>query len=73
MNWREHGPPHFHVRYGDVRASVTIHGLRSAGGNLPPRVRREVAAWAAAHAAELTANWNLARRSLPLHRISPNR
>ncbi len=73
MNWREHGPPHFHVRYGSLAASITLGGLRFAGGVLPPRVRREVTSWAAAHAAELAANWRLARRMLPLHRIAPDR
>ena len=36
--WQEHGVPHFHAKYGNHRASVSISELTVLEGELPPRV-----------------------------------
>lgn len=55
----EHNPPHFHVYYNEFRASVDIHTCEIIDGELPPRQRRLVMAWAEIHREDLMADWNL--------------
>jgi hypothetical protein len=66
-----HGPPHFHVRYGNQRALVGIESLSVIGGELSPRVRGLVGEWAALHRLELREAWNLAAQHAPLKPIAP--
>lgn len=65
------GRPHFHARYGKTEASVDIESLAVVAGELPPRARRLVIEWAAAHQAELSDNWARAREHLPLMPVEP--
>ena len=65
------GRPHFHARYGEAEASVDIESLAVIAGELPPRARRLVTEWAAAHQAELRDNWERARDHQPLVSIEP--
>jgi hypothetical protein len=71
MNYSDHAPPHFHVRYGDQRALIAIESLALLRGHLSPRVFGMVMEWAALHQAELVRNWGLARQQLPLESIAP--
>jgi len=57
MYFDDHGPPHFHVRYGDRRAVVAIDPLELLAGHLPPRVLGLVMEWAELHLRELLENW----------------
>ena len=66
----DHLPPHFHARYGNDRATVTLDGI-VLGGALPARALALVRAWAQLHRVELEADWDLARRGQPLLRIAP--
>lgn len=72
MFWREQNHPvaHFHVRYGEHRASVAIDGTVLAG-SLPPRALSLVREWAKLHEAELLANWERVQRLEPLVPIDP--
>jgi len=65
------GRPHFHAHYGETEASVDIETLAIVAGDLPPRARRLVTEWAAAHRAELSENWKLARTHQRLQPIEP--
>jgi uncharacterized protein DUF4160 len=47
MYFNDHAPPHFHVRYGDYRAKVSIDASALTDGYLPPRVLGLVTEWAA--------------------------
>jgi len=70
MFYNEHGPPHFHVRYGEHRASVEV----SSGvvlGSLPARTASLLDEWRVARQAELLDNWELARKGRPLVPIPP--
>ena len=70
MYFRDHPPPHFHVRYGERRATVEIvSGLTD--GTLPPRARRMVEEWRSRHAGELLQCWERARADGPLPSIAP--
>lgn len=71
MYYREHSPPHFHVRYGDHRGVFTIADLRLTEGWLPKRVVSLVLEWAFEHREELMQDWELAAQRRPLRRIAP--
>lgn len=71
MYFNDHPPPHFHARYGNQRALVSIESLTLIRGRLSPRVLGLVVEWASAHQAELMKNWRLARDEQPLNRIPP--
>lgn len=67
----EHPPPHFHVQYGEYRASVSIDGLEVVDGDLPPRAARLVYDWAKLHKQELRDNWSRAQAHETLLPIEP--
>jgi uncharacterized protein DUF4160 len=71
LNYNDHPPPHFHVRYAEQRATVTIESLTVLEGHLSPRVLGLVVEWASAHQMELMEDWDLARQQQPLNRIAP--
>ncbi|MEK6806244.1 MAG: DUF4160 domain-containing protein [Pseudomonadota bacterium] len=71
MYWREHNPPHFHVKYAEYRAEVNIRTLKLLGGSLPPRAKKMTLEWARLHRAELLADWNLCQSELPPRQIAP--
>ena len=68
----QHHKPHFHVFYGEYKASVSIEGELLAG-SLPVKQLRMVQAWAAIHEDELYAAWNQAVRNRPFPKIEPLR
>ena len=52
----DHNPPHFHVRYGDYRCTVTI-SKGVVKGELPRKALKKVFEWMDEHHDELMANW----------------
>lgn len=52
-----HRIPHFHVRYGEYRASYRIDPVLHLAGRLPRRQHRFVEAWAELHQQELQDAW----------------
>ena len=58
MYFDEHNLPHFHVRYNDFRAVISIRDLNILAGRLPARVRGLVEEWAEQHQAELAHMWH---------------
>ena len=71
MNYNDHEPPHFYVRYGEQKAIILIESLALDRGSLPPRAMGMVLEWALKHKDELLANWYLARDHKPLNQIKP--
>jgi hypothetical protein len=71
MHYNDHEPPHFHVRYAEQRAIVSIETLEALEGRLSPRISILVLEWTLAHRSELWRNWHLARSGEPLSRIPP--
>jgi len=67
MYFDEHNPPHFHVRYNDYRAIISIHDLNQLEGNLPARVRGLVLEWTEIHQQELLTMWN----TKEFHKLEP--
>ena len=71
MYYRDHPPAHFHARYGDQEAIISIGNLEVLEGDLPRRAVRLVREWAHLHAKELAADWERARNAEPLIPIPP--
>ena len=71
MYYNDHSPPHFHARYGDQKALISIESLTILRGQLSPRVLGLVVEWASAHQSELMEDWRLARSDEPLKKIPP--
>jgi len=71
MFYKDHSPPHFHAKYAESRALISIEGLTVIRGNLMPRALALVIEWASMHKNELLENWELARRQAPLNPIEP--
>jgi hypothetical protein len=67
----DHAPAHFHARQGGHEVAIAIETLAIIRGRLTPRAHALVVEWAAMHADELIADWELARSGLPLRRIAP--
>lgn len=73
MYWGDHGPPHFHARYGGEKASIAIDDLSVLAGDLPPRVLGLVVEWGALHKNELDLAWRKASENEPVDPIEPLR
>ena len=71
MYYRDHEPPHFHVRYAGHRALVGVRPVALLAGSIPPRVFGLVSEWALLNEAELILDWDRARRGEPLMPIPP--
>lgn len=67
---REHGPPHFHAKYGDYEITVNIE-TGVVTGQFPPRALRHVLEWYDLHRTALMQNWDLAQERQPLNKIPP--
>lgn len=70
MFYRDHDPPHFHVRVGEHEATVRI-GDGFVAGKLPSWARERVLDWLDSHRDELHDNWMRARAHRSLQRIAP--
>jgi hypothetical protein len=71
MYYSEHPPPHFHVRYGNHKAVISIESPTLLHGTLPPRVHGLVIEWAALHRDQRLENWQAAKARYPLQTIEP--
>lgn len=71
MYYQEHNPPHFHVRYNEYKAAISIKDLALLNGKLPPRVFGIVIEWATRHQQELMEDWELAVKLQALKPIKP--
>lgn len=71
MYYNDHAPPHFHAKYAEHEAELTIDTLESIAGSLPRRALALVLEWAVLHREELRTNWDAARRGEMLSPIAP--
>jgi hypothetical protein len=69
--YNEHNPPHFHARYSDQKASISIEDLRVMEGSLPPRALGLVMEWASQHKLELLHSWEQAKNNQQPDKIEP--
>lgn len=68
---RHHSAPHFHARYAEFEASISIHDGEVLAGELPRKQLRLVQAWTELHRDELIADWELAVSGETPYKIAP--
>ena len=71
MHYSEHNPPHFHARYGDFSAVVSILDSSILSGFLPNKQLKIVLAWAQINQDELMQNWELMKNRKEPNTIKP--
>jgi len=71
MYFDEHNPPHFHAKYGEERAVVSINELKVMEGRLSRRPLSLVLEWANEHRNELLKNWNNLQTTGEYAKIAP--
>jgi len=71
MHFKDHNPPHFHVRYNDNRALISINELNVLDGYLPARILGLVMEWAQMHKEELLKNWDMVKNTGKYVKIDP--
>lgn len=71
MYYNDHGPAHFHARYGDSVVRIAIEDGQILSGEFPPRARGLVLEWLELHRNELREDWLLAKQRKPLIKIAP--
>ena len=71
MYFDDHNPPHFHVKYNDFRALISINELLLIEGKLPARVLGLVVEWAELHKKELLENWDMVQKTGNYFKIKP--
>jgi len=59
---REHGVPHFHLRWPDGRASINIETLEVIIGSPPAIIFSEARAWAEENRERIWAEWHKLNR-----------
>ena len=66
----DHNPPHFHARYGDYEAIITIkEGI--VKGELPKKILKDVFKWMELHQKELEINWERLQAGQEIIKIEP--
>jgi hypothetical protein len=70
MNYREHGPPHFHAWYAGHNITVNIAD-GAVNGEMPKRALTLILEWWQLHREELSTNWGLAEARKPLMNVQP--
>jgi hypothetical protein len=71
MYFDDHNLPHFHVRYNDDRALVSISELTVLDGHLPARILGLVIEWAELHKEELMQDWDMVKTTGNYFKIDP--
>lgn len=59
MFFKDHAPPHFHVKYAEYKAIIEINALTVIEGKLPRRALNLVLDWAELHRSALLDDWQL--------------
>jgi hypothetical protein len=71
MYFDEHNPPHFHAKYNEDRAVISINELKVMEGRLPKRALSLVLEWANEHRDEMLSNWNSLQTTGEYSNIAP--
>lgn len=71
MYHNEHGPPHFHAKYGEHKAMVRFDPVEILKSRLPKRAERLVLEWASLRERDLMEAWERTRQQQSPGRIAP--
>ncbi|MBU5611682.1 DUF4160 domain-containing protein [Geomonas azotofigens] len=66
-----HNRPHFHAKYAELEASISIEEGEILAGQLPRKQIRLVPAWLELHRDELQADWDLVVAGENPYKIDP--
>ncbi len=61
LYYNDHEPAHFHVRYGEYHARISIDPVRLIDGQMPRRALNMVMEWADMERGALKQRWDSAR------------
>ena len=61
----DHLPPHFHARYAEFEAQISIETGNIIVEDLPKKQIRLVQAWVELHRDELYENWEESKKAIP--------
>lgn len=67
----DHLPAHFHSKYAEAEAKISVADLAVIAGLLPVKQRRTVIAWARQRQAELKIAWQQAQSGQSPGKIAP--
>jgi hypothetical protein len=70
MNWRDHSPPHFHAKYGEMEISVDIETGHTTG-YISDRALHLIQEWRELNKSALRENWKRSVEKITLLSISP--
>ena len=68
---QHHNTPHFHAKYAEFEASISVEDGEILAGDLPRKQLRLVQAWTELHKDELQADWELAVLGENPYKINP--
>ncbi|MBI3534953.1 MAG: DUF4160 domain-containing protein [Deltaproteobacteria bacterium] len=71
MYYGDHEPPHFHIKYENYEAKISIADLKMLTGHLSRRALLHVLEWAFEHRQELFEDWELMKNGKPPKKINP--
>ena len=70
MNYRDHAPPHVHVKFqNDVRSyriEIRTGNWMRSSKSLPPKLQKMVEIWVDVHRDELLQEWENASNNMPV-------
>jgi len=70
MFYKDHNPPHFHIKYQEFEAIIDINdGV--VKGTIPRRALKLIFEWLDLHKDDLLENWKLMNQNKPLKKIEP--
>ena len=61
MFYKDHGPPHFHAKYQNFKASYNIETGKRMAGVFPKAGERIIRDWAKTYKEQLLENWELTK------------
>lgn len=73
MFFAEHDPPHFHAKYDEYNAQISIESGKILNGSLPARAEKLIYNWVEEHRVELFENWALCKSNKQPRKIEPLR
>ncbi len=71
MFFNDHNPPHFHARYGEFEALISIEDFNVIEGSLPSRALGLVIEWASINKEMLSEDWQLVKSNNSPKQIEP--
>ena len=69
--FEDHNPPHFHAKYNEFEALISIDNFGIVRGNLLGKALALIVEWAILHQQELIKDWDLSKQNKIPNKIEP--